>query len=84
MVIENRTPSLFDANGKDKFSPGKLLIDLLHCFLVLTPLLTLGYMFALVDTPPCHACINTVRWPQLFIGCVYALSMSGLGVMCGW
>lgn len=49
------------------------LMLLLLCAFVLLPM-----NFALVDTPPCRVCVNSVRWAQLLIGCIYSLTTAGL------
>lgn len=67
-----------------KLSSSRMLIDLLRGLVVLIPFVILGYIFALVDTPPCSICVNTVGWAQLFIGCVYALTISALIATCAW
>lgn len=38
----------------------------------------LVFNLAIVDTPPCRVCVNTVKWAQLFIGCMTSLGISGL------
>lgn len=70
--------------GVGQVSRTRLMIDLLRSLLVLFPFLVIGYMFAIVDTPPSRVCVNTVGWAQLFIGCIYSLALSMLGAMCAW
>lgn len=38
----------------------------------------LAFNLAIVDTPPCSVCVNSSRWAQLFIGCMYSLATSML------
>lgn len=51
----------------------------LLCFLIFfAGLILLAFNLAIVDTPPCSVCVNTSKWAQLFIGCMYSLAFSGL------
>jgi len=60
------------------------LLDLIRSLIVLLPILGLGVFWAIVDSPPCKVCVNTVGWAQLFIGCSYSFCVSALGAMCLW
>lgn len=42
----------------------------------MSALIYLGFNFVIIDTPPCHVCVNTNRLAQLFIGCIYSMTIS--------
>ena len=54
----------------------------LFCFSMVFGVITfITFYWAIVDTPPCSVCVNTVRWAQLFIGCLVSMTISmGIGV----
>jgi len=62
----------------------QLFFDSMRVGLVLFPLLVLGFMFAIVDSPPCRVCVNSERWAQLFIGSFFAIVVSGLAALVIW
>lgn len=76
LIRSNSLKKYFQINSTVRISMGlswMRLTVLLAFLLFLGAFLLVPWNFAIVDSPLCRICVNTVRWAQLSIGCIFSL-----------